>query len=257
MTRARARHTSLSFAAAVYAVALSCIAAEPSLPVASARLDLDADAACTTRAELVARVHARSPRVQFVDDGSELAIQVQVSTASPGVFAGDISFASSGTKPSLRHVRAHSCSELADAIALIVAVTLDPTAVGPNSKTLTTTDTGTPRGAAAATNTPAAEVSAPATRPKTTAASATETLPVDDGRESNHSRFHPTWGAQLAAGAMAGAAPGVMPGVALFALAGAEQRSVWSPAAVLGVHHAWRTVDEQGDPVNNLERWNT
>src|SRR4051794_35863456 len=126
LTRARAR-LSLLLAAATYAGSIGLAAAEPSLAIATASLRVDADPGCASRADLITRVRARSPRVQFVADGSALAIRVQIAGNSSGNVAGDITLANPGTRPSVRHVLARSCTEAADAVALIIAVTLDPT----------------------------------------------------------------------------------------------------------------------------------
>jgi hypothetical protein len=248
LIRARARRTSLSLAAALYAVEFMALAAEPGAPVAPASLELQAEPSCATRADLAARVKARSPRVQFVEDGSGLAIRVEISTPAANVVDGEVRLASSGTKPSLRRVRARSCSEAADAIALIIAVTLDPTAGISGTKGTSTADSTTaPAAQSDRSSASSARVSESAISPKADATTAgAEASAVEEGPASSRSLAHPTFGVQVAAEATVGVAPGVMPSVAFFAAGGLERPSLWSPAVVLGVRHGWRTVDEQG-----------
>ncbi|HEY0462996.1 MAG TPA: hypothetical protein VGC79_02255, partial [Polyangiaceae bacterium] len=112
MTRDSARTSTLLIAVlAAYAARLGVAKAEPSEPIAAASLELDAEAGCATRAALISRVRARSPRVRFVDDGSGLAIRVQISMTPSAAASGEVTMANPGTKPSIRHVSAGSCSE--------------------------------------------------------------------------------------------------------------------------------------------------
>jgi hypothetical protein len=194
---------------------------------------------------LIERVRARSPRVRFVDDGSGLAIRAQISTISPGVVAGDVSLASAGAKPSVRHVRAGSCTEAADAVALIIAVTLDPTADS-GARTEVRGEPAARTGESGSSNANPA-LGAPARRPQKNAliAATSESSEVAATRGSPHTRLG--FGLGFAAESFLGVAPGVMPSVALFAMLGLERPSLWSPAGVLGVRHAWRTnVEEDG-----------
>jgi hypothetical protein len=227
-------------------------AAEPvssNAPVASANLELDADSSCVTRADLVARVRARSPRVRFVDDGSGLIIRVKISTATSGAFAADVTLADPGAKSPTRHVLARTCNEAADAVSLIIAVTLDPNGAD------THTDNGAPRpvGTAGSGNAATNEHDASAKAhpsPAKPAPPPTPLAPSDMSEPRTVSPRNPpslTVSAQLAAEAFVGVAPGVMPGVTLYGMAGLERSSVWSPAAVLGLRHAWRSsIEEEG-----------
>lgn len=249
LIKARARLASL-LAATAYAARLGIAAANPSQPTASATIEVNADLACTTRADLITRVRARSPRVRFVDEGDGLAIRVQISTSPSGELAAEVTLASNGTKPSVRHVVARSCTEAADAVALIIAVTLDPTSsdARPNSST-TKEGASRPADAKSSANPNATKADTrlgPAQTP--TSPGPVAELPLTNaGSTGAGSRRRGTFGAQLAAEAFVGVAPGVMPSVALFAIAGFDRPSLWSPAFVLGVRHAWRTdIEEQG-----------
>jgi len=225
-------------------------AAEPSVAVASANLQVDADPNCTSPADVIARVRARSPRVRFVADGSGLSIRVQVSVAASGTVTADVTLASSGTKPSIRHVPARTCTEAADAVALIIAVTLDPTSVDNPTNGSSTSRAGSAPAAAAASsdNKEASRSAATVSSPKPAAPGPTgETQAIDAANANAGPGSRVTFGAQMAAESLVGVAPGVMPGVAVFAIASLESPSLWSPALVLAGHHAWRTdVQEPG-----------
>ncbi|HET7539846.1 MAG TPA: hypothetical protein VFK05_08235 [Polyangiaceae bacterium] len=240
LTRARARRASLLFVAAIAGVRLG-FAAEPSAPIASASLELVADASCAKRADLIDRVRARTPRVRFVDDGA-LAVRVQISVLASGGAAGEVTLSKAGTKPSLRHVTARSCSEVADAAALIIAVTLDPSAELGKGSTEKGTAADSNVAASPSGDTSRSAATAPALPPKQTDDASVSATPTGhDVASSRAARGRFTVAAYLAAEGIAGVAPGVMPGVALFVAAGVERASPWSPSVVLGVRHAWRS----------------
>ncbi len=239
LTRDSARRSSLLIAVLAYAARLGVAAAEPSEPVATASLELDADASCATQTVLISRVRSRSPRARFVDDGSGLAIRVQISTTSSGAAAGKVTLANPGTTPSIRHVLARSCSEAVDAVALIIAVTLDPTSMAARD-----TPTASKGDAAAAADTSSsADGNA---QPRAAQESASPSAGGASVAENESGfvtppRSRASFGLQLAMDAFFGVAPGVMPGVALYAIAGFDRPSLWSPSVALGVRHAWRS----------------
>jgi len=237
-------------AAVGYFADLREAAAEPSRAIALANFEIVADPSCTTRADLIARVRARLPQVRLVDDDKGLAIRVQISAASAGGVAGDVTLVSPGMKPSFRRVPARSCVEAADAVALIIAVTLDPMAADTRSDG-STAALGTPSAAAPA-SLPNDSVTATGTT-RTSVPKGKSSRPIAEpssetsASESVSPRPRLFFGAQLAVEAVAGVTPGVMPGVSLFAMAGMERPSHWAPALVFGVHHAWRSaIEEQG-----------
>ena len=247
LTSGRAWPPSLLLAATAYASGLGLASAEPSLPIASAKLEVEADPACTTRGDLVTRVRARSPRVGFVDAGGGLAIRVKMTTAPSGAVAADITLESPGSKASLRHVLARSCTEAADAVALIIAVTLDPTSADPRTNPSSPKGNGTASGGTGSKNETAVPVAAATpVVPKSGAHDSNPESPA--GSESDAqapSRSRLTFRAQLAAEAFVGVAPGIMPGVALFGVVGVERPSPWAPAFVLGIRHVWRNAIEE------------
>lgn len=243
LTRTRARRRALLIALLSYSAGRAVAAAESDAPIASASLELAADAGCATRADLIARVRARSPRVRFVVDGSGLLIRVQISMLPSGAVSSEVTLANPGTKAVTRHVPAHSCNEAVDAAALIIAVTLDPTSAD-HAATPSATTADAPRsdqgdsakGATSSTGAPSTAASKPpAARSNAEASAGSE-------REGGSTpRARTTFAAQLAAEGIVGVAPGVMPAVALFATVGVERGSRWSPTFVLGVRHAWRS----------------
>ena len=250
-TRARARYSSLLLAATAYIGGTGTVAAEaaPNVSASSAKLELAADAACATREDLIARVRARAPRARFADEGGGLSVRVAIAANGSGIIAGDVSLGNLGEKPSVRHVRARSCAEVSDAVALIIAVTLDPAAAEKGGKGASQQATAAAAEGAAAANESAAAASEPASR----AAESDQRKPSSEpspGADSLSSapaaRSRGVYAAQLAAEAFAGVAPGVMPSVALFVRAGFERPSAWSPSLMLGLHHAWRTGVEPG-----------
>jgi len=188
--------------------------------VPSASVSVDADPACATRADLIARVQARSPRVKFDEQNGEIRIRAQFSASPAGTIAGAVQLAAAGAKPSLRRVLANSCDEASDAVALIIAVTLDPTAAA------------SANGTADAEAAPADVRRPPPPKPQTGRRNAEPAKTEARGQ---------TLGVQLAGQAFVGPAPSVMPGVALYATVGIDRPALWSPAVLLGVTHAWRT----------------
>jgi hypothetical protein len=238
------------------AAQLGSAAAQPA-PSTAAHLEVTADPGCVSRADLVARVKARSPRVSFVEDEQALDIRAQFSTDASGGVAGDVILASRGARPAPRHVRGRTCSEAADAVALIIAVTLDPsslerargTAPGDPANGPTapgdqpgSSDKPSPRDAATASNRPGAS----------NKRGSGDTLdkpitPPDEPNTKPPSGQGASFAAQVAAQALVGPAPGLMPGVAVYAELDFEQPGLWAPAVVVGGTHVARSaISEPG-----------
>jgi hypothetical protein len=95
-------------------------------PTAAARLDVRGPAACISREDVESRVAARSRRIQFVDDAAIYA-QVVLTSTRPGNVVAELVLATPGAERPPRRFAGRSCGETADAVALIIAVTLDPT----------------------------------------------------------------------------------------------------------------------------------
>ena len=172
-----------------------------------ARLDLRGPADCISRADLAARVAARSPRIHLVDD-AEIYARVVLTSARPGNVMAELVLATAGAEQPPRRFVARSCAEAADAVALIIAVTLDPTA-----------DTSP---APPPVQAPVIETPAPP--------------PVPAPAPARSWQF----GAYAAGQTIFGPAPAVMPGIAVFGMAALDREGVWAPALFVGGTHAWR-----------------
>jgi hypothetical protein len=212
-------------------------------PAPAARLELDASPSCSTRDELVARVAARSTRIRFVTDGAgvpALAARIEVG-ARGGVIAGLTVVEPDGRKFT-RRIEAPSCAAATDALALVVAITLDPSVVIDVS----------PRSAPPTPAAPPAAAPAPAAAPPKSpepappeAEVARPAGPAEPGAPTAPAIRY--LGAAVSAEAIAGPAPTLMPGAALELEAGLERASILSPAMMLTLAHAW-----SGDVVEPL-----
>jgi hypothetical protein len=214
------------------------------------RLDVHAAASCTSRGDLMSRITARSPRIDVVDE-APFSAGVVVTSPRPGSVVAELVLGTVGTEPSPRRVAARSCAEAADAVAFIIAVTLDPSLQRRSGTGATEERAGAEGGAPWAPDTsvrtaPPAEVStaarpgerpAPASPPAPPAALAAappseRAPPVASRREL---------GAYVAGQTIFGPAPAVMPGVALYGMLAFDHEGPWSPALFVGAMHVWRS----------------
>src|SRR4051794_16509342 len=112
--------------AAVLVAAPATVRAQAS----AARLDVDAAPSCSTRDELIARVAARSTRIRFVSDGAGLPVMSARIAAGPkGSVVAELTVVEPDGRRFARRLEAPSCAAATDALALVVAITLDPGAV--------------------------------------------------------------------------------------------------------------------------------
>jgi len=205
--------------------AAAAAAAAPDAATTKARLDLRGAADCVSRADVAARVAARTPRVQFVDDATILA-RVEITSTRPGNVIAEVSLARPGAEQPPRKLVARSCAEAADAVALIIAVTLDPTLK--------------PLAAPPADQPPEPQPPAPPAPPTAVESPAPAALAAPSA--TTH-RF----GVSVAGQTILGPAPAVMPGVALYGMLALDRDSVWAPALIIGATHVWRHDLEQTD----------
>jgi hypothetical protein len=209
---------------------------ETTAPTSAARLEVEASSACASRSELIARVAARAPRVRFVQDSGDLHITARFSAAPGGAVIGDVTFTAADAKPSARRVRADSCPEATDALALIIAMTLDPTATRRSS--------GSSETAAMPSHGPSAE--APSESPSLTSSPSSQEPQPEVGAKARSHRGV-SFGLHVAGQSFLGPAPQVMPGAAAYAVVELERGSLWSPSVWLGATHAWQSgVRAQG-----------
>ncbi|MBN2573903.1 MAG: hypothetical protein JXP73_04995 [Deltaproteobacteria bacterium] len=253
---------------------LGAAASSSPAPITSVRLDVRAAPGCTSRGDLVTRVTSRSSRIRFVDDGAFVA-QATFAAPRPGSVTAEITLTAANRKPSRRRVVARSCAEAADAIALIIAVTLDPT-LPRNAVARPSDDQDTAAESEAAWQTPSQSAedmaspfdSAPAPGPKpavkpvrqavATPAKAATALakpsaiapakaatpaPLETAAPESPATSAPprhVLSAHVAGQLLFGPAPSVMPGVAVQIMAGMDREGLWSPAIFLGATHVWR-----------------
>jgi hypothetical protein len=232
-------------------------AAEPA--AAGARLEVHALPDCTTREELAARVAARSRRIHFDDDASGPTLRAVVAPGPHGGAVGELQIAEPSGKISTRRISAPSCAQATDALALIIALTLDPTSGSaaapaaaaapatpptalPSEPPVTPAGPAPPRSGEAAGRTAAATPPeaqrfpppAPVIRPSAEEPSAVVVAPPEPP-VATRTRF----GGGVAGEVMIGLAPGVLPGLSVYLLAALDRDSLWSPAAIVRGTHAW------------------
>lgn len=232
--------------------------AAPKDAAMAAELEVAAAPNCTTRADVMARVRTRAPRVTFGGGSHALAIRARFSVRADGSVTGELTLSRADATTATRTMVAASCAEAADAVALIIAVTLDPTAADRSEHGVAA---GT--GAAAATTEAAGEPSTPSSKngstdvtsrtqppvkpkesPPALRTNTTEMPPVPNSVPSSGAASRSRFGFSIAGQALAGPTPGVMPGVALYASASTERWGPLSPGVFLGLSHAWRSSVE-------------
>ena len=235
----------------------SAIGAAPGAIPARARLEVRGAQECTSRSDLAARVAARSPRIQFVDDAA-VSARITVTSARPGKVVAELVLGATGATPLPRRVVARSCAEAADGIALIIAVTLDPTLKQrsvvnvPQEKTTGPGEAGSragpdTTGGAGPTPEPAREpTQPPVAKPTAEAAPAKPPAPpatVESPAVSAQAAAGPAkrqLGVYLAGQTIFGPAPSALPGIAAYAMAALNREGAFSPALIVGATHLWR-----------------
>jgi hypothetical protein len=230
-----------------------------------ARLEVQALPDCTTREELAARVAARSRRIHFDDRGAVgPTVRAAIIPSPRGGAVGELVIVQPNGKSSSRRLSAGSCAEATNAIALIIALTLDPRsasalpaagrpdATGPPPTPTSAPQTG-PTPAPPAGNGPSrAPGGAPTARP--TAPALSTEAPTRPGREAPPTRpadrepsvvvsppvaSQARFGGGAAAQELFGVVPGALPGVGFYFIAALDREALWSPALVITGTHAW------------------
>jgi hypothetical protein len=204
-------------------------AAAASADAPTAHLEVDAHPSCSTRDELVARVTARSTRIRFVNDRAGVpSMTARIETGPRGAVIAELTVVEPDGRKFARRIEAPSCAAATDALALVVAITLDPSAVTAEASVVPVGDAGGATSSAATT---------PPEPPKPDA----ETVRTGEDAETTPPAVASTRRvtAGVAAAAVLGPAPTVMPGIALEVQAALERASIWSPALVLTLAHVW------------------
>jgi len=210
------------------AIAAPGATAEATSTATKARLDLRGPADCVSRGDLAARVAARSPRIQFVDDAG-IHADVALTSARPGNVVAELVLATPGAEQPPRRFAARSCAEAADAIALIIAVTLDPTLKRTGGPDRVTASNEKPVDQSA-TDTAASKPPAPA--------ATVDAVAPPAAVPGASSRRH--FGVSVAGQTIFGPAPAVMPGIAISGMAALDRDGLWAPAIFVGATHVWR-----------------
>ena len=97
-------------------------------PTAVVRVAYAADAGCPDRADFLAKVRARAPRVQIVaDETGRRDVSVTIKAGPQGT-VGRLEVRAPDGTATVREVRGASCEAVASAQALVAALTLDPDA---------------------------------------------------------------------------------------------------------------------------------
>jgi hypothetical protein len=110
-------------------VAAAADAREPAEPP-TARLEVVAPPGCATTEDLEARVTQRSARIRFSPDSTAgFALRVEIVAEPSGAVAATLEVSGPDRSRAVRHLGAATCSEALDALALMIAVLLDPRAL--------------------------------------------------------------------------------------------------------------------------------
>jgi len=175
------------------------------------RLEVDASPSCTTPEELMARVRARSDRIQLQEAGRTV---VRVSlTPLPGLrtISGTLALEQPDGRTTERRILAPSCEQATDALALVLVLALDPAAVS-----------GAP----------------PPTPPRPTTPPPPAVIAAPPGGPPPPPRPRTGWGLEAGGWLAAGPAPRPLPGVWLGGLVARERPGAWSPALAVSLLHA-------------------
>jgi hypothetical protein len=226
---------------AVVGVLLSSAVASAAAQANTARLEVDAAPGCSTRDELIARVAARSTRIRFVNDATGVpALTARIEAGPRGGVVAELIVVEPDGRRFARRLEAPSCAAATDAVALVVAITLDPSAAtGEASAAAGTTGTETD---AAGKGPPAAGTTSPT--PPPTPEPAAELPPRDAASGNGDVGEAPVPAtrrltAGVAAAAVVGPAPTPMPGIAIEVQGALDRASILSPALVLTLSHVW------------------
>jgi hypothetical protein len=222
-----------------------------------ASLRVQAPESCASAADIAAAVRARSARVAFADD-APLVLDVTLLRDARRAIAAELRVAWPDGRRSARALTAASCAEAADALALLIALTLD--GPGENAAPVaapaaepaagaTTAGTSTARepansDAAAAEHAASAHPTPPAAAPEPA------TPPPPQGHAEHAARGEHAGvfafehaGVGASARAVFGVAPNAMPGVALTAEIAWRGAGWFAPLLRLSAGRSWASAD--------------
>lgn len=231
------------------------ISSAASPPPIRVQLEVRSALDCASRANLVERVRGRSPKIQFVDSAGEVVIGVTFSRHAE-VYAGELAWLEADKPTRVRRFDAASCEQAVDAVALILAITLDPDASAEVAEAGGNTSEVVERPAGASNDSGAATVSELESRVEPTASEPNGANvnpqnpgPVQPMTPSSEVHDGSRWvftggvGAELGIGA----APSVMPGAAAFVALSATSSSPLALEFVLGGAWSWSPTSKQAE----------
>lgn len=233
-----------------------------------ARLRFSSPARCGSAADFGERVQRRAPRIRFGSRGAD-RVSVRIASGASGLDAS-VTLTSGGRRISQRRIEAETCEDALDALALVVAVTLEGQErtrrervrrARPAVAPAPSEPTPEPEPVAAA---PAEPISEPAASPEPAAPA--ESAPAEpppepeppppppppapaiaDTPPAPSSAERPSWRAGLGAGAAfnVGAGPSLLPGWLVYGRFGWEIAPLWSPELILSFSSLGRDGFEQ------------
>jgi hypothetical protein len=214
-------------------IAVDAAAQETTPPSARGALRVDAAERCATRDAIVARVAERSQRIELVDD-APLVLRAVVQESTRNLVSAELHVTWPDGRTSLRRLNAPSCAEALDALALLITLTLDPSAaLTPANAEKEPVITEAP---------PAAESKSPASEPQPQPQPESESESRASPTSEPFALSHVAFG--LAAHGLLGVAPRLMPGIGASALVAFDGHGLWTPLLQVRVTHAWASATE-------------
>jgi len=215
--------------AALSLIAVDAAAQDPAPPSARGALSVEAPEHCATRGAVAARVAERSQRIELVDE-DPLVLRAVVQESSRNLVSAELHVTWPDGRTSLRRLNAPSCAEAIDALALLITLTLDPSATFGQSNA----------------NEPSAAVPVPDSTPVPVPTTVPDSAPDADAEPLPPSPpfalSHVAFG--LTAHGLLGVAPTGMPGLGASALVAFEGYGLWTPLLQVRVAHAWAMATE-------------
>ena len=212
-------------------IAVAAAAQETAPPSARGALSVEAPEHCATRDAIVARVAERSQRIELVNE-DPLVLRAVVQESTRNLVSAELHVTWPDGRTSLRRLNAPSCAEALDALALLITLTLDPSAA------LTPAEVEEKPVIAEAP--PATENESPESAPQPQAGPEPESEPSPTSEPFALS--HVAFG--LAAHGALGVAPHAMPGIGASALIAFRGHGLWTPLLQVRVTHAWASATE-------------
>ena len=212
------------------------------------RLEIQSPQGCTSVSDLESRIRARVRNARF-DEHAAFVARASFTNLASGNVVADLTLTEPNSTASSRRVIARSCAQAADAVALIVSVTLDPNAM---------TEKASSRSARSGVDDPrATEASGSQTDPARPKAPETAIerrspgskrepgTPLEDASDDTSPALSKAsvrrLGVHLMGGVIGGIAPDIMPAVGAGGIVALDRETAWSPALAFTVAHGFRT----------------